>query len=85
MPEPAIGGRRPAVLDLEAGNYAWCACGMSKNQPWCDGSHRGSEFSPIKFELAEAKRCAMCTCKRSGNKPYCDGTHKTLPPEPVAA
>lgn len=79
MPEPNIFDRKPAVLDLEAGNYAWCACGHSKNQPHCDGSHRGKGFTPVRFELTEAKRVALCNCKHTGTPPYCDGTHKKLP------
>lgn len=78
MAEPEIGGRSPVVLELESGTYKWCACGRSKNQPWCDGSHRDTEFTPQAVVIEEAKRYAMCTCKRSGNAPFCDGTHKTL-------
>lgn len=79
MAEPEIGGRRPEVLDLEPGEYWWCACGKSQSQPWCDGSHKGGEFSPTKVVIEEAKRYAMCTCKRSCNGPMCDGSHKKLP------
>ncbi|MEW6775824.1 MAG: CDGSH iron-sulfur domain-containing protein [Bdellovibrionota bacterium] len=79
MDEPVVAARKPAVLELEPGKYAWCACGKSKNQPWCDGSHRGSPFRPILIELTEKKKVALCQCKHSGNKPYCDGTHSKLP------
>ena len=75
MSEPEIGGKRPAVLKLEAGAYWWCACGRSKNQPWCDGSHRGTDFVPVEVLITEEKNYAMCTCKRSGKAPFCDGTH----------
>ena len=77
--EAVIADRRPAVVELEAGTYKWCACGRSKNQPYCDGSHRGTGFTPLAFELAEAKRCSLCQCKQTKNSPYCDGTHKQLP------
>lgn len=80
MPKPEIAGYRPAVLDLEPGEYWWCACGRSKDQPWCDGSHKGSEFSPVQIVLDDATRCALCTCKQTGKAPLCDGTHKTLQP-----
>jgi CDGSH-type Zn-finger protein len=78
MGEPKIADTRPAVIELAAGSYFWCACGESKNQPYCDGSHKGGEFVPVKLELPEAKRVALCNCKRTGNQPFCDGTHKNL-------
>lgn len=78
MSEPKVAGRSPVVVDLDAGSYWWCACGESKNQPYCDGSHKGSDFSPVKVELPEAKRVALCTCKHTGNQPFCDGAHKKL-------
>ena len=79
MSEPLIAGTKSAVLELEAGEYWWCACGRSSNQPWCDGSHKGTEFSPRKVNIEEKKRYAFCACKRSNNGAFCDGSHKTLP------
>ena len=79
--QPEIGGRLPKILQLDVGEYYWCACGRSGNQPFCDGSHAGTSFSPQKLEIEEGRRVALCTCKRTGNAPYCDGTHATLPPE----
>lgn len=79
MPEPQIADRKPAVLELDPGTYWWCACGRSKNQPWCDGSHKGTEFSPIETQIEECKRYALCCCKHAASKPFCDGTHKRLP------
>ena len=78
MTEPKIAQKGPYVLDLEPGRYAWCACGASSNQPFCDGSHKGSEFRPLILDLEEARRVALCGCKKSGNKPQCDGSHKGL-------
>lgn len=78
MEKPHIGGLRPAVLELEPGEYYWCACGRSKNQPWCDGSHKGTGFSPLRMEITGQQRCALCTCKQSAKAPHCDGTHKRL-------
>jgi len=76
---PNIAQKAPYAVDLEAGkSYFWCACGNSKNQPFCDGSHKGSEFVPMKFEAAESKTAYLCGCKHSANKPYCDGSHKAL-------
>lgn len=70
----------PFVVDEQPGDKWWCACGQSKKQPYCDGTHKtlGTGVTPIKVELPEAKRIAWCGCKQSANKPYCDGTHKKL-------
>ena len=65
-------------MALEAGkDYWWCACGMSKNQPFCDGSHKGSGFSPMKYTPEKSGDYWLCACKHSSKKPLCDGTHKT--------
>jgi len=78
MADPQVPQKAPYVLENEPGTYAWCACGKSANQPFCDGSHRGSGFSPIVVEIKEKSKVAWCGCKHSGNKPYCDGSHKNL-------
>jgi len=78
MNKPKIAQKSPYVLDVEPGKYAWCACGLSNKQPYCDGSHKGTNFSPIIEEIKEAKKVAWCGCKNSNNKPYCDGTHTKL-------
>lgn len=78
MSEAIIAEKTPSVLELEPGTYQWCRCGRSQNQPYCDGSHQGTGFSPIEFKLEEKKKVALCRCKRTGNAPYCDGTHKSL-------
>ncbi len=78
MPEPHVAIRHPALVNLEPGTYWWCACGLSKNQPFCDGTHKGSGLGPLKLEIQEAKEGWLCQCKHSGDKPWCDGTHKTL-------
>jgi CDGSH-type Zn-finger protein len=78
MAKPTIADKMPSVLDLEAGTHYWCRCGLSKNQPYCDGAHQGSEFTPLEFTLEEKKRVALCKCKHTGNEPFCDGAHKKL-------
>lgn len=78
MSTPGIPAKLPVVLDLAPGTYFWCACGHSKNQPFCDGSHQGTTFEPIEFEVAEQKRVALCMCKHAGKKPFCDGSHRNL-------
>ncbi len=78
MPKGEIAEKMPEVLELEPGEYWWCACGRSKNQPWCDGSHEGTAFTPVKVEIAEKRRYALCKCKQTDKAPFCDGQHKNL-------
>lgn len=78
MSDAIIYDKRPVVLELEAGTYWWCACGRSKKQPWCDGSHSETDIKPVCTEIEEAKRVSMCNCKLTKNQPFCDGEHKTL-------
>jgi CDGSH-type Zn-finger protein len=77
---PEIGGRAPFAIEVEAGkSYWWCACGRSKKQPFCDGSHKVTTFTPVEFKPAISEKVWFCACKRSSKKPMCDGTHKKLP------
>jgi CDGSH-type Zn-finger protein len=78
MAEPKIADKQPKGLKTKAGVYYWCACGESKNQPYCDGSHRGTEFTPVQVAIEEEKDVYWCMCKHSKNKPYCDGSHHRL-------
>ncbi len=78
MDEARIAAKEPAVLTLEPGTYYWCSCGRSQNQPFCDGSHEGTGFEPVAFEISESKQVALCQCKRTSTPPYCDGSHKNL-------
>ncbi len=78
MSEPIVCQKFPFVQQVEPGAYFWCACGRSKGQPFCDGSHKGTEFGPVKIEITEAKRVAWCGCKKTGGSPFCDGSHARL-------
>ena len=78
MAEATIADKVPAVLDLEPGTYYWCRCGRSEKQPYCDGAHQGTEFTPMEFTVEEKKKVALCQCKHTGNEPFCDGAHKKL-------
>jgi CDGSH-type Zn-finger protein len=78
MPAPQIAQKAPYALELVPGDYWWCSCGKSAKQPFCDGSHKGSEFSPTKFSVTEAKKVWLCGCKHSAGAPFCDGKHKSL-------
>jgi len=69
---------KPHVQDMEPGTYAWCACGQSKKNPFCDGSHKSTEFFPTVVVVKEKKRLAWCNCKQTSNPPFCDGTHKSV-------
>ncbi len=76
---PEIAGRQPLPVDVEAGeSYWWCACGRSKKQPFCDGSHKGSEFRPVEWKAETTEQAWFCACKRTGNRPLCDGSHKKV-------
>ncbi|MBE9040731.1 CDGSH iron-sulfur domain-containing protein [Oscillatoriales cyanobacterium LEGE 11467] len=76
--QPTIADTKPILIDLEPGTYYWCSCGESSKQPFCDGSHSGTEFAPLKIEIDEAKKEALCQCKYTKNPPFCDGSHSQL-------
>jgi len=78
MSTPNIPQKTPYVLNSPAGTFFWCACGKSNKQPFCDGSHQGTGFSPTKVEIPAAKTVAWCGCKHSKSGAFCDGSHKSL-------
>ncbi len=79
MSEPVVAQKSPYGVDVEAGkSYFWCACGLSKKQPFCDGAHKPTDFVPVKYEATESTTVHFCGCKHSASAPTCDGSHKTL-------
>lgn len=81
MSDPEIPQKSPFVAEAAPGEYWWCACGRSKTQPFCDGSHEsgGTTLTPVKVTIDAARKVAWCGCKHSAKKPFCDGSHKRLP------
>jgi len=79
MTAPTIAQKAPFGVSVEAGQtYWWCACGQSKRQPFCDGSHKGSAFVPLEFTAPESTTVWFCGCKHSKNQPLCDGSHNAI-------
>ena len=79
MAEPVIAQKAPYALEVKAGRkYFWCACGLSRKQPLCDGSHAGTGLTPMLYEAVSDEAVWFCGCKATGGKPFCDGTHNVL-------
>jgi CDGSH-type Zn-finger protein len=79
MSQPFVAQKAPYPIAVEAGkSYYWCSCGQSKAQPFCDGSHKGSEFTPVAFKADADKTLYFCGCKASTHVPFCDGAHNRL-------
>lgn len=77
--QPVIAKPSPYAIEVEGGrNYFWCACGRSNTQPFCDGSHKGTSFSPVKYTAEKTEWVWFCGCKQTGSPPMCNGRHKTL-------
>ena len=79
MAKGEVAAKAPIGVDVEAGkSYFWCTCGKSSKQPFCDGTHKGSEFSPMKWSAEEDGKKFFCACKQTDGEPFCDGSHKGL-------
>jgi CDGSH-type Zn-finger protein len=79
MAEPNIAQKAPYAVEVEAGKaYFWCTCGKSAKQPFCDGTHQGSEFTPKPYKAEESATAYFCGCKHTQNAPLCDGSHTKL-------
>jgi CDGSH-type Zn-finger protein len=77
--EVVIAQKEPYAVDVERGKtYYWCACGRSKNQPFCDGSHQGTGIEPVEFTAKKTETAYLCGCKKTATPPFCDGTHNKL-------
>ncbi|HNQ89764.1 MAG TPA: CDGSH iron-sulfur domain-containing protein [Verrucomicrobiota bacterium] len=79
MKSPLIPRKSPIVQKTAPGTYAWCACGRSASQPFCDGAHGDSGFAPMLIEIPQERQVAWCACKQTKTPPFCDGTHRSLP------
>ena len=78
MEEPIIVQKHSLKMEMEPGTYFWCACGRSKNQPFCDGSHQGTSFRPVKVKIETPQRVKWCMCRHSKEGPLCDNSHRQL-------
>lgn len=79
MSKAHIAAKEPKEVELLAGKtYAWCACGLSENQPFCDGTHKKGDLRPKVFKAEKDETVWLCRCKQTGDAPFCDGTHNSL-------
>jgi CDGSH-type Zn-finger protein len=79
MTKPVCTQKSPYAVELAAGDHYWCACGLSKNQPFCDGGHAGTDIGPVKVTVSETETKYLCGCRAAaGGSPFCDGSHQKL-------
>ena len=77
--DPVCAQKGPYQVNLEAGKaYFWCTCGRSQKQPYCDGTHKGTSFAPLRFVAEATGTVNLCGCKGTDDKPFCDGNHNML-------
>ena len=79
MNAPRIAQKEPYACEVVEGKiYSWCSCGLSETQPFCDGSHSETDFSPVMWKAKATETVYFCGCKQSKGTPFCDGTHSSL-------
>ena len=79
MDKAVVVQKSPMAVEVEEGkSYYWCSCGLSSKQPFCDGSHKETSFTPTKYDADESGTKHFCACKATGKQPMCDGTHNSL-------
>lgn len=79
MEKPTIAQKSPIPVELKKGEtYYWCTCGKSSDQPFCNGAHKDTSFTPMAFTAEKDETAYLCACKYTKNPPYCDGTHNSL-------
>ena len=79
MTTAKIAGKEPIMVSVEEGKtYWWCACGLSKSQPFCDGSHKATDLTPVEYTAKRSKALFFCACKQTVRQPLCDGSHNSL-------
>jgi len=79
MSEPVVAQDSPIEVEVQDGKkYFWCTCGMSAKQPFCDGSHKDSDFTPLEYTAEKDGKVWLCACKQTKGQPFCDGSHKNL-------
>jgi CDGSH-type Zn-finger protein len=78
MMDPIVAQKSPIQMELEPGEYWWCACGRSKSQPFCDGSHEGTGIGPVRMTITEKSSVYLCGCKFTATPPFCDGAHTLI-------
>lgn len=77
--KPVVAQKTPIPVEVEAGKtYFWCTCGRSSKQPFCDGSHKDTEFTPMAWKADEAGKKFFCGCKMTDKDPFCDGSHSKI-------
>ncbi len=84
MNKPTVANNQPIPVELEAGKtYYFCTCGKSASQPFCDGAHKGTGFTPKAFTAEADGQAYLCQCKQTANAPFCDGAHAKIPADQV--